>query len=201
MAVAPDVTMPAQGPVATVPSFVTPAGTATPRPDVFFVPTPQEVVDRMLQLAQVKPGDVVYDLGCGDGRIVVTAAQRYGVKAVGLDIDPRRIREARANVHRNRVESLVTIRQQDIFTADLAEATVVTLYLLPNLNVRLMPRLAQLRPGSRIVSHAYNMKGARPQRVERVRTSRGEKLLYLWVVPWEHEPRSEPSARGPRRSR
>lgn len=108
-------------------------------PDVIYVPTPYEVVEKMLEVAQVKKGDVVYDLGCGDGRIVVTAAKKYGVRAVGFDIDPERIKEARENVRKNGVEDLVRIEQKDIFTLDLSEATVVTLYLLPQLNVKLFP--------------------------------------------------------------
>ena len=158
------------------------------QPDVIFVPTPQEVVDRMLELAEVKPGDVLYDLGCGDGRIVVTAAKKYGVKAIGFDVDPQRIRESRANVRKNRVDNLVTIKQQDIFATDLREASVVTLYLLPTLNVRLKPQLAKLKPGSRIVSHSFDMRGAKPKIKERVRTPDGrERDVYLWVVPWEEE--------------
>jgi precorrin-6B methylase 2 len=168
-----------------------PAATAekeTKRPDVIFVPTPQEVVDKMLELAQVKKGDVLYDLGCGDGRIVVTAAKKYGVKAIGFDVDPERIRESRENVRKNNVENLVTIKQQDIFTTDLSPASVVTLYLLPSLNVKLMPQLAKLKPGSRIVSHAFDMRGAKPKKVEMVPTSYGgEKTVYLWIVPWEKE--------------
>jgi endoglucanase len=135
------------------------------KPDVIFVPTPQEVVDKMLEMAEIKTGDVLYDLGCGDGRIVVTAAKRYGIKAVGFDIDPVRIRESLANVKSNKVEHLVTIKQADIFTLDLCEANVVTLYLLPELNVKLMPQLAQLKPGSRIVSHDFSMRGAKPVQV------------------------------------
>jgi SAM-dependent methyltransferase len=159
-------------------------------PDVMFVPTPQPVVDRMLELAGVKPGDVVYDLGCGDGRVVVTAARRHGVRGVGLDIDPVRVADARENVRRNGVERLVTIREQDLFQADLNEATVITLYLLPKLNVQLMPQLARLRPGTRIVSHSFPMKGARPKAVETVPLNpdgSAVATLYLWVVPWEPE--------------
>lgn len=123
-------------------------------PDVIFVPTPQEVVEDMLRLANVRKGDVLYDLGSGDGRIPVTAARLYGVRGVGIDIDPERVREARENAKRNGVENLVQFRQQDLFEADFREATVVTLYLLPDLNLKLQPRLlAQLRPGTRIVSH------------------------------------------------
>jgi|GEM_PF-395176 len=172
------------GPVAEV---LTPAK----EPDVIYVPTPQEVVDKMLELAEIKPGDVVYDLGCGDGRIVVTAAKRYGVKAVGFDINPERVREALENVKANKVEHLVTIKQADIFTLDLSEATVVTLYLLPSLNVKLMPQLAKLKPGSRIVSHDFDMRGAKPVRVEHVTADGGqygrEHTIYKWVVPWEPE--------------
>ncbi|MCZ7636457.1 MAG: methyltransferase domain-containing protein [Verrucomicrobia bacterium] len=136
------------------------ADTAVTRtPDVVFVPTPQQVVEKMLELAEVKKGDVLYDLGCGDGRIVVTAAKKYGVKAIGFDIDPKRVEESLANVKSNKVEHLVTIKQADIFTLDLREASVVTLYLLPELNVRLMPQLEKLKPGSRIVSHDFDMRG------------------------------------------
>jgi SAM-dependent methyltransferase len=160
----------------------------TRRPDVIYVPTPEAVVSRMLELAEVKKGDVVYDLGCGDGRIVVTAAKKYGVKATGFDIDPQRIQESLANVKENKVEDLVTIKQQDIFTLDLSEASVITLYLLPDLNVKLMPQLAKMKPGSRIVSHDFNMRGAKPVVVEEVRdSSGGSHTVYKWVVPWEKE--------------
>jgi precorrin-6B methylase 2 len=167
-------------------------------PDVIYVPTPQGVVDKMLELAEVKKGDVVYDLGCGDGRIVVTAAKKYGVKAIGFDIDPQRVKEALANVEAAGVGHLVTIREADVFTLDLREASVVTLYLLPQLNVRLMPQLAQLKPGSRIVSHDFDMKGAKPVVVHHVNLAPGESgdsngdeesdhTIYKWVVPWEPE--------------
>ncbi|QDV38554.1 SAM-dependent methyltransferase [Tautonia plasticadhaerens] len=171
----------------------------TRNPDVIYDPTPQPVVEAMLEAAGVKEGDVVYDLGCGDGRIVVTAARKYGVKAVGLDIDPKRVEEARANVEENGVGDLVTIRQADIFREDLSEASVVTLYLLPSLNVKLMPQLRKLKPGSRIVSHNFDMKGAKPKRIFSVEDERGpDRLVYLWVVPWEEEgtqpPPPEPEA-------
>jgi SAM-dependent methyltransferase len=156
------------------------------KPDVIYVPTPQVVVDAMLELAEIKEGDVLYDLGCGDGRIVVTAAKRYGIKAVGVDIDPVRIRESRENVERNGLGKLVTIRQEDLFQTDLSPASVVTLYLLPNLNLRLRPRLARLKPGTRIVSHSFAMRGARPAKTEKVAISRRDsKTIFLWVVPWE----------------
>ncbi len=167
-------------------------------PDVIFVPTPQAVVDKMLEMAEVKKGDVVYDLGCGDGRIVVTAAKKYGVKCMGFDIDPVRVKESLANVKSNKVEHLVTIKQADIFTLDLREASVVTLYLLPELNVRLMPQLEKLKPGTRIVSHDFDMRGAKPLVTARItakndETHGGESeendhTLYKWVVPWEKEP-------------
>jgi SAM-dependent methyltransferase len=177
----------------------TKADAAKPKtPDVIYVPTPQAVVDKMLELAEVKPGDVVYDLGCGDGRIVVTAAKKYGVKAVGFDIDPQRVKEARENVRTNNVGHLVTIHEADVFTLDLREASVVTLYLLPQLNVRLMPQLAQLKPGSRIVSHDFDMNGATPVLVHHMNLPPGESgdvngdeeadhTIYKWVVPWEPE--------------
>ncbi len=161
-------------------------------PDVVYVPTPQKVVDKMLEMAEVKKGDVVYDLGCGDGRIVVTAAKKYGVKAVGFDIDPKRIEESLANVKSNGVEHLVTIKQEDIFTLDLREASVVTLYLLPKLNVRLMPQLEKLNPGSRIVSHDFDMRGAKPVEVHRMSVQedgyyKTSHTIYKWIVPWEKE--------------
>ena len=145
----------------------------TKTPDVIFVPTPQEVVDKMLELAEVKEGDVVYDLGCGDGRIPVTAAKKYGVKAVGFDVDPKRIKESNENVQKNGVGKLVTIKQEDIFKQDLSKANVVTLYLLPSLNVKLMPQLRKLKPGSRIVSHSFDMRGAKPKKVVQVETKEG----------------------------
>lgn len=168
-------------------------------PDVIYVPTPQAVVNRMLEMAGVKTGDVVYDLGCGDGRIVVTAAKKYGVKAVGFDIDPVRVAEAQKNVQAAGVGHLVRIEQADIFTLDLREASVVTLYLLPSLNVRLMPQLAQLKPGSRIVSHNFDMRGAKPVDVQRVEIEPGDSAdatydedsthtVFKWIVPWEPMP-------------
>ena len=129
--------------------------------DIIYVPTPQKVVDRMLEVAKVTSGDVVYDLGCGDGRIVVTAA-KAGATAIGFDIDPKRVEEARAHVKSAAVESKASIRWANVFSVNLQPATVVMLYLLPALNVRLIPQLEKLRPGSRIVSHDFDMKGVTP---------------------------------------
>jgi SAM-dependent methyltransferase len=161
---------------------------AARRRDVDFVATPEEVVDKMLELAEIKSSDVVYDLGCGDGRIVVAAAKRYGCRAVGFDIDPERVAESAANVGKNGLSDRVEIRQADIFTLDLSGADVVTLYLLPNLNRKLIPQLEKLRPGSRIVSHAWGMPGVKPKSVTAVRTSEGrDRMVYLWVIPLEKE--------------
>jgi len=125
---------------------------------VSFLPTPQAVVDGMFDLAGVHPGDVLYDLGAGDGRILIAAATRFGIRAVGIEINPRMVEIARANVRRAGVEKLVEIRQGDVLEADLREASVVTLFLFPELNLKLRPRLrAQLRPGARIVSHRFDL--------------------------------------------
>src|SRR6188474_1265677 len=132
-------------------------------PDVIFVPTPQEVVDAMLKLAKVTKNDVVYDLGSGDGRIPITAAKTYGARAVGIDIDPQRIREANENLKIAGVGDRVKFLNEDLFTANISEATVVTLYLLPSLNLRLIPKLNALKPGTRVVSHSFDMGAIKPQ--------------------------------------
>jgi predicted RNA methylase len=139
----------------------------------------------MLELAKVKKADVVYDLGCGDGRIVVTAAKRFGARAYGFDIDPARVAEARENVKANKVEDLVTIEQKDIFTLDLSPASVVTLYLLPELNVRLIPQLEALKPGSRVVSHDFDMQGVTPVKHLSLKPEPGARdhEIYLWTLP------------------
>jgi SAM-dependent methyltransferase len=160
----------------------------TRRPDVIFVPTPQEVVDKMLELAEVKKDDLVYDLGCGDGIIVVTAAKKYGCKAVGFDIDPQRIKESNERVKKEGVEKLVQIKQEDIFTLDLSPASVVTLYLLRSLNAKLIPQLEKMKPGSRIVSHDFDMPGVKPKKHIMVELKDGRKKpVYLWVTPLERE--------------
>jgi len=149
-------------------------------PDVIFVPTPQEVVDEMLKMAKVRKGDVLYDLGSGDGRIAVTAAKRYGVRAVGIDIDPERIREATENARKAGVGNLVQFRREDLFKADFSEATVVTLYLLPDLNVKLRPRLWQeLKPGTRIVSHQFDMADWKPEK----QLELNGRTIYFWTIP------------------
>jgi SAM-dependent methyltransferase len=148
-----------------------------------YVPSPPEVVDRMLALAAVTKSDVVYDLGCGDGRIPIAAAKTYGARGVGLDIDPKRIEEARANARAADVEHLVEFRLEDVLKADVSQATVVTLYLLSSSNAKLRPVLTrQLRPGSRIVSHAFSMGPEWPaDKVDQFTTSNGDEItLYLW---------------------
>ena len=177
--------------VASVPSAFAQAATqeaATRRPDVIFVPTPEEVVEAMLQVANVTKNDIVYDLGSGDGRIPVTAAKKYGVRAWGFDIDPERVKESLENVEANKVKHLVTIKQADIFTLDLTKADVITLYLLPQVNVRLIPQLEKLKPGCRIVSHDFDMKGVKPKREISFTPPGGrEHRIYLWVAPLEKE--------------
>jgi len=155
------------------------------RPDILYVPTPQDVVEKMLEMVEVTKDDLVYDLGCGDGRIVVTAAKNYGCKAVGYDIDPKRVRESRENVRKNNVGHLVRIEQEDIFTLDLSRANVITLYLLPSLNVKLIPQLDKLKPGSRIVSHDFAMQGVKPEQVVEMDSEQDsrEHTIYMWRTP------------------
>ncbi|AFZ00761.1 class I SAM-dependent methyltransferase [Calothrix sp. PCC 6303] len=148
--------------------------------DVPYVPTPQSVVDAMLRLAKVNNKDLIYDLGSGDGRIPITAAQKYGARGVGIDIDPQRVKEAKQNLQSAGVGNLVEFRQQDLFETDFSQASVVTLYLLPEINLKLRPKLLQeLKPGTRIVSHAFDMGDWKPQQVQQV----DGKTIYLWVVP------------------
>jgi predicted O-methyltransferase YrrM len=149
-------------------------------PDVIFVPTPQEVVDAMLKLAKVSGGDVVYDLGSGDGRIPITAARTYGARGVGIDIDPQRIKEATENLKTSGMGDKVRFLNQDLFTTNISEASVVTLYLLPSLNLKVLPKLnAELKPGTRIVSHAFDMGDIKPQQTQNV----NGRTIYLWTVP------------------
>ena len=163
-------------------AIVSPASaqTALRTPDVIFVPTPQEVVDAMLKLAKVTKNDVVYDLGSGDGRIPITAAKTYGARGVGIDIDPQRIREATENLKTAGVGDRVKFLNQDLFTTDISEATVVTLYLLPSLNLKLLPLLnKQLKPGTRIVSHAFDMGESKPLETLNV----NGRTVYFWTIP------------------
>jgi ubiquinone/menaquinone biosynthesis C-methylase UbiE len=149
-------------------------------PDVPYVPTKQEVVEEMLRIAAVTPADLVYDLGCGDGRIVVTAAQKFGARGVGVDINPQRIAEANENARRAGVERRVEFRVGDLFETDIRDATVVTLYLLPDVNLRLKPKLLRdLRPGTRVVSHDFTMGDDwKPERSLRM----GNDWIYYWVI-------------------
>ena len=144
-----------------------------------FVPSPQEVVDKMIDLAGVKKDDVVYDLGSGDGRIVIAAAQK-GAKAVGFEIDPALVKESRENIRKAGVEDRAEIRNQDILTVDLSGASIVTMYLLPDVNLKLKPNLlSQLKPGSRVVSHAFDMGDWKPDKTERV----AGRTVHLWIIP------------------
>jgi tRNA A58 N-methylase Trm61 len=149
-------------------------------PDVIFVPTPNDVVSGMLRLAGVSKKDTVYDLGCGDGRIVITAAQKYGARGVGIDIDPDRVKEATENTRKAGVSDRVKIVRGDLFEADISPATVVTLYLLTDLNLKLRPKLMKdLKPGTRVVSHAFSMGDWKPEKTEDV----GGTTIYLWRIP------------------
>ena len=150
------------------------------RPDIHWVPTPPAVVDAMLKLADVKASDVVYDLGCGDGIIVTTAAQKYGARAVGIDIDPARVKEATERAQKMGVSDKVKILQADLFEADIKDASVVTLYLLTSLNIKLMPKLKkELKPGTRVVSQSFNMGDEWPPEKEIQVDGRP---VYLWTI-------------------
>ena len=147
-----------------------------------YIPTPQDVVDRMLEVAEVTNKDTVFDLGCGDGRIVITAAKKFGARGVGIDIDKDRISESRRNARASGVASLVRFEQGDILNADVSSATVVTLYLVSSANLKLRPILTkQLQPGARIVSHAFGMGDWQPDKVDKFTDARGdERVIYLW---------------------
>ncbi|MHC4725729.1 MAG: methyltransferase domain-containing protein [Planctomycetota bacterium] len=153
--------------------------------DVIYVFTPHDIVDKMLMLAKVTKKDLVYDLGCGDGRIPVAAAKKYGCKAVGYDLDPARVEESLENSKKNKVEHLVKIEQKDIFTLDLSEADVITLYLTPEMNKKLIPQLEKLKPGSRIVAHNFGIPGVKPEKVLRFTSSSDnlEHKIFLWTTP------------------
>jgi tRNA G37 N-methylase Trm5 len=169
--------------VAVVLGVVVPAaaqqGSKLREPDVIYVPTPPEVVEAMLQMAGVTAKDVVYDLGSGDGRIPIAAAEKYGATAVGIDINPVRIKEAQENLAKSKAGDKVKFLNQDLFETDLSPATVITLYLLPSLNLKLMPTLKQLKPGTRIVSHSFDMGSDWP--AEKTQDVNG-RTIYYWTI-------------------
>jgi 16S rRNA G966 N2-methylase RsmD len=154
-------------------------------PEVPYVPTKELVVDKMLEMGGVKGSDVLWDLGSGDGRIPITAAKRFGTRGVGVDIDPERVKEANENARKNGVTDKVRFIEEDLFNVDFSEATVVTLYLLPEVNLRLRPKLLDsLKPGTRIVSHNYDMGKWQPEKVEVVKTpDNDDHIVYFWRVP------------------
>jgi SAM-dependent methyltransferase len=165
--------------------------------DVPYVPTPEPVVEKMLEMAAVTASDVVYDLGCGDGRIVITAAKKYGARGVGVDIDPERIKESNANAQAAGVTDRVTFVKRDLFKMELKNATVVMLYLLPEINMRLRPKLfRELPPGTRIVSHDFDMGNWEPKQTVKIRDQR-EHTLYFWTIP---EKKDQPADEKPARS-
>jgi SAM-dependent methyltransferase len=171
---------------------ITLAAAQTPQPkrapDVPYVPTTDEAVDAMLKLGQVKKTDILYDLGCGDGRIVIAAAKKFGAHGVGIDINPERIAEAKENARKAGVENLVRFEENDLFLADFHEATVVTLFLLPNVNLKLRPKLLQdLKPGTRVVSNTFDMGDWKAEKEATVGSTDEESYLshrlYLWTIP------------------
>ena len=185
-AASPDTSKPAASAPAPAPAQAAgsvPAPPASPKPlrdpDVIYVPTPPNVVEAMLKLANVTEKDVVYDLGSGDGRIPIAAAEKYGARAIGIDINPERIKEANANLAKSKAGDKVRFMNADLFETDLSPASVITLYLLPSLNQKLIPKLKQLKPGTRIVSHSFDM-GTEwpPEKTEDV----GGRMIYYWTI-------------------
>jgi predicted RNA methylase len=156
--------------------------------DVVYVPTPPECVDKMLEMAAVTKDDVVYDLGSGDGRIVIAAARTYGCKAVGYEIDPKLVEESRRNAAAAGVSHLVEIHEGNIFDVDLSNCTVLAIFLLPDVNVRLIPQMRRMKPGSRVVSFLQNMPGVRPQQAVNMRDKKDvDRTIYLWTIPLQME--------------
>jgi SAM-dependent methyltransferase len=168
-------------------------GSSGRTPDVVYVGSPNDVVAKMLEVADVKKEDVLYDLGCGDGRIVVMAAKKYGCRAYGYDINPVRIRESLENIKRNAVEDLATVERRDVFTIDLTPANVITLYLLPEMNARLIPQLQQLKPGSRIVAHDYGIRGVTPDKSITMdsKVDGVPHYIYLYTAPLKMKKKAE----------
>lgn len=159
-----------------------------PSLDVHYVPTPQSVVDKMLEMADVKEGDYLIDLGSGDGRIPITAAKKFGTHGMGVDLDPARIQDANENAKREGVTDKVEFKQQDLFETDISNASVLTMYLLSSINMKLRPRiLAEAKPGTRVVSHSFDMGDWEPDRQEKV----DGKTVYLWIVPEPKEKRAD----------
>jgi len=190
----------ADAPRKTPPKSNRPDGADGPRqPDAVFVPSAPEVVEKMLTLAKVTRDDVVYDLGSGDGRIVIAAAKKYQARGVGIELDPVLVRQARDQARQQGVADRVTIKEQDVFATDFGEATVVTLYLLPHLNLKLLPKLNKLRPGTRIVSHAFAIEGIQPEKV--VRFSSADRLtehtVYLYVTPLQFKKGASSTSSSP----
>jgi hypothetical protein len=160
------------------------APTPAKAPEVPYVPTHQDIVNEMLSMARVGPNDVLYDLGSGDGRIVIAAAKQFGTRGVGYDIDPERVREANENARKAGVSDKVRFVEGDIFGADIKDATVVTLYLLPDVNLRLRPKLlSDLKPGTRVVSHNYDMGDWVPEKSKRMDVNGTDHFVYFWTVP------------------
>jgi uncharacterized protein (TIGR03000 family) len=157
------------------------------KPDVLFVPTPQEVVDEMLKVADVKKDDVLYDLGCGDGIIVVTASKKIGCKTIGYDIDPERVKEAKERAKKAGVEDKCTIEEKDIFTLDLSKASVITLYLLRELNEKLVPQLSKMKEGSRVVTHDFDIPGYKAEKETMLQVNGREHRVYLYTIPLKKE--------------
>jgi len=156
---------------------------SAPRPDIAYIPTPYDAVEAMLQLARVGPDDVLYDLGCGDGRLLIAAARRWGTRGVGIDIDAACLQLAQQQAQDAGVAQLISLQQGNLYESDVSAATVVALYLLPHLNVRLLPRLLQqLRPGARIVSHQFDMGDWEPDQMLQLPSSQEESTIYVWHI-------------------
>lgn len=175
-----------QSPAITPTTQQSPASTPTDpvKRDVVYLPTPEVVVDKMLELGKVTKDDVLYDLGSGDGRIVIRAAQKYGARGVGVEIDPKLVQESQENAKKAGVADKVKFIQQDLFQTDFKEATVMTLYLLPQLNEKLRPKLfKELKPGTRVISHDFNMGEWQPEQVVKMDVNGREHLVYVWRIP------------------